>query len=160
MKRKDLQSGLSRKNSSICSPFLLPPPPPPPVLAILKYFQNFLFNWSTILLSFPKCFQILSQTKHWRSYSNLKVGIFFSDTLYIKQISRPNIVGSTDQAPLSSFKCGFLNIFSRQNMLRNLSRLLDLLRWNKYGAKKCLKNHIPFDFWDNSTLANQGAEKQ
>ena len=37
---------------------------------------------------------------------------------------------------LSSFKCSFLNIFSRQNMLRSLSRRLFLLRWNKYGAKK------------------------
>ena len=37
---------------------------------------------------------------------------------------------------LSSFKCGFLNIFSRQNLLRSLSRLLFLQRWNKYGAKK------------------------
>ena len=60
---------------------------------------------------------------------------------------------------LSSFKCGFLNIFSRQNLLRSLSSLLFLLRWNKNGAKKCLKNHIPFDFWDDSTLANQGAGK-
>ena len=59
---------------------------------------------------------------------------------------------------LSSFKCGFLNIFSRQNLLRSLSCLLFLLWSNKYGAKKCLKNHIPFDFWD-STLANQGAGK-
>ena len=47
---------------------------------------------------------------------------------------------------LSSFRCGFLNIFSRQNLLRSLSSLLFLLRWNKNGAKKCLKNHIPFDF--------------
>ena len=46
---------------------------------------------------------------------------------------------------LSSFKCGFLNIFSRQNLLRSLSRLLFLLRWNKYGEKKCLKNHIRFE---------------
>ena len=30
---------------------------------------------------------------------------------------------------------------------------------DKYGAKKCLKNHIPFDFWDDSTLANQRAGK-
>ena len=37
---------------------------------------------------------------------------------------------------LSSFKCGFLNIFSRQNLLRSLSRLLFLVRWNKFGAKK------------------------
>ena len=29
---------------------------------------------------------------------------------------------------LSSFKCGFLNIFSRQNLLRSLSSLLFLLR--------------------------------
>ena len=47
---------------------------------------------------------------------------------------------------LSSFKCGFLDSFSRQSLLRSLSSLLFLLRWNKYGAKKCLKNHIPFDF--------------
>ena len=60
---------------------------------------------------------------------------------------------------LSSFKCGFLNIFSRQTLLRRLSRLLFLLRWNKYRAKKCLRNHIPFNFWDDSTLANQGAGK-
>ena len=32
---------------------------------------------------------------------------------------------------LRSFKCGFLNIFSRQNLLRSLSCLLFLLRWNK-----------------------------
>ena len=58
---------------------------------------------------------------------------------------------------LSSFKCDFLNIFSRQNLLRSLSLLLFLLWWSKYGAKKRLKNHIPFDFWDDSTLADQGA---
>ena len=60
---------------------------------------------------------------------------------------------------LSSFKCGFLNIFSCQNLLRGLTCLLFLLQWNKCGAKKCLKNQIPFDFCDNSTLANQGAGK-
>ena len=60
---------------------------------------------------------------------------------------------------LSSFKCGFLNIFSRQNLLCSFSSLLFLLRWNKNGAKKCLKNHIPFDFWDDSTSANQRAGK-
>ena len=27
------------------------------------------------------------------------------------------------------------------------------------ARKKCLKNHIPIDFWDDSTLANQGAGK-
>ena len=27
------------------------------------------------------------------------------------------------------------------------------------GTKKCLKNHIPFNFWGDSTLANQGAGK-
>ena len=58
---------------------------------------------------------------------------------------------------LSSFKCGFLNIFSRQNLLCSLSRQLFPLRWNKYGSKKCLKNHIPFYFSDDSTLANQEA---
>ena len=60
---------------------------------------------------------------------------------------------------LTSFKCGFLNIFSRQNLPRSLSHLLFLPRWNKCGAKNCLKNHIPFDFWDDSTLASQEAGK-
>ena len=65
---------------------------------------------------------------------------------------RPRIISAASE-------CRFLNIFSRQNLLRCLSRLLFLLRWNKYGAKKCLKNHIPFDFWNDSTSANQGAGK-
>ena len=26
-------------------------------------------------------------------------------------------------------------------------------------ARKSVKNHIPFDFWDDSILANQGAGK-
>ena len=68
------------------------------------------------------------------------------------------LVPSTENH-LSSFKCGFLNIFSRQNVLRSLSSLLFSPRWNKIGAKKCLTNHIPFDFWDDSTPANQGARK-
>ena len=58
---------------------------------------------------------------------------------------RKLLVPRTGHHP-SSFKCSFLNIFSRQNLLCSLSRLLFLLPWNKYGAKKCLKNHIPFDF--------------
>ena len=58
----------------------------------------------------------------------------------------PELLVPRTEHHLSSFKCGFLNIFSRQNVLRSLSRLLFLLRWNKNGAKRCLKNHIPFDF--------------
>ena len=42
---------------------------------------------------------------------------------------------------LISFKCGFLNIFSRQNLLPSLSRLLFLLRCNKNGAKNVWKPH-------------------
>ena len=49
------------------------------------------------------------------------------------------VVGSTDQASSQQLQVWFLNSFSRQNLLRSLSRLLFLLRWNKYGAKKCLK---------------------
>ena len=83
---------------------------------------------------------------------------------FAKYTFRVNVLKSILLVPctenyLSSFKCGFLNIFSRQNLLRSLSSLLFLLRWNKNGAKKCLKNHIHFDFWDDSTLANQGAGK-
>ena len=61
---------------------------------------------------------------------------------------------------LSSFKMWFSEHFSRQSLLRSLSRLLFLVQWNKYGAKKCKKNHIPFDFWDDSILANQEAGNQ
>ena len=57
---------------------------------------------------------------------------------------------------LSSFKCGFLNIFSRQNLLHSLSRILFLLQiWRE---KMSEKPHS-FDFRDDSTLANQGAGK-
>ena len=69
------------------------------------------------------------------------------------------IVGSTNRASSQQLQMWFLNIFSRQNLLRCLSRLLFLLRRNKSGAKRCLKNHIPFNFRDDSTLANQGAGK-
>ena len=54
---------------------------------------------------------------------------------------------------LSSFELGFLNIFSRQNLLRSLSLILFLFQCYKYGAKKCPKN--TFD----STLANQKTGK-
>ena len=60
---------------------------------------------------------------------------------------------------LGSFKCGFLNISLRQNLLRGLSRVLFLLRWNKYGARICLKTTFHSNFEDDSTLANQGAGK-
>ena len=40
---------------------------------------------------------------------------------------------------LSSFELGFLNTFSRQNLLRSLSLILFLLQRYKYGAKKCPK---------------------
>ena len=69
------------------------------------------------------------------------------------------LVGSTDRGSSQQLQMWFSKHFSRQNLLLSLSRLLFLLRWNKYGAKKCLQNHIPFDFWDDSTLANQGAGK-
>ena len=59
----------------------------------------------------------------------------------------PQFVSSTDrESSLSSFKCGFLNIFWRKNFLRSLSPLLFLLRWSKYGAKKCLKTRFRSTF--------------
>ena len=60
---------------------------------------------------------------------------------------------------LSSFELGFLNIFSRQNLLHSLALVLFLLQRYKYGAKKCPKNQVRFDFWDDSTLANQKTGK-
>ena len=50
---------------------------------------------------------------------------------------------------LSSFEFGFLNIFSRQNLLRSLSLVLSLLHHWKYGTKNVQKT--TFD----STLVNQ-----
>ena len=44
-------------------------------------------------------------------------------------------------------------------MLRSLSLVLFLLQRYKYGAKKCPKNRVRFDFWDNSTLADQKTGK-
>ena len=79
--------------------------------------------------------------------------------IWQQQETRNLLVPRTENH-LSSFKCGFMNIFSRQNLLRNLSRLLFLLRWNIYGAKKCLKNHIPFDFWDDSTLGSRKNDRK
>ena len=64
-----------------------------------------------------------------------------------------------DRESSQQLQMWFSEHFSRQNLLRSLSRLLFLLRWNKYGAKKCLKNHILFNSWVHSTLANQGAGK-
>ena len=55
-------------------------------------------------------------------------------------------VASKDRASSHQLEMWFSEHFSRQNFLRSLSCLLFLLWWNKYGAKKCLKNHIPFDF--------------
>ena len=57
---------------------------------------------------------------------------------------------------LNSFKLGFQNIFSRYNLSRSLSLLLFLLWRNGQDAKKCPKNHIRFDFWDEWILPNQG----
>ena len=59
----------------------------------------------------------------------------------------------------SSFELGFLNIFSRQNLLRNLSLVLFLLQRYKNGAIKCPKNHVRFNLGDDSTLANQKTGK-
>ena len=57
-------------------------------------------------------------------------------TCCVKYNSRYILVDSTDRASSQQLeKCGFLNIISRQNLLRSLSPLLFLLRWNKYGAK-------------------------
>ena len=61
---------------------------------------------------------------------------------------------------LSSFKRGFLNILSLQNVLLSLSVVLFLLQRYKYGTKKCPRNHFRFDFWNDSTLANQKTEKK
>ena len=55
-------------------------------------------------------------------------------------------VGSMDRESSQQLQMWFSEHFSRQNLLRSLSSLLFLLQWNKNGAKKCLKNHIPFDF--------------
>ena len=47
---------------------------------------------------------------------------------------------------LSSFERGFLNFFSRQNLLRSLLLVLFLLQRYNYGSKKCPENHVRFNF--------------
>ena len=69
------------------------------------------------------------------------------------------LVASMHRESFQQLQMWFSEHFLRQNVLRSLSRLLLLLRWNKYSTKKCLKNHIPFHFWDDSTSANQEAGK-
>ena len=54
----------------------------------------------------------------------------------------------------SSFELSFLNIFSRQNLLCSLSLVLFLLQHYKYGAKKCPKNHVRFDFSQSENRKN------
>ena len=55
---------------------------------------------------------------------------------------------------LSSFKLGFLNIFSRQNLLRSLSLALFLLQRYKYGAKNVQNVHVRFDFRQSENRKN------
>ena len=58
---------------------------------------------------------------------------------------------------LSSFELGFLNIISRQNLLRSLSHVLFLLQRYKYGAKECPKTTFYSTF--EMTLPNQKTAK-
>ena len=69
-------------------------------------------------------------------------------------------VGSTDQESSQQVQTWFSEHFSRQNLLRSFSLVLFLVQRYKYGAKKCPKNHVRFDFWDASTLANQKTGKK
>ena len=55
-------------------------------------------------------------------------------------------VGSMDQESSQQLHMWFSEQFSLQNLLCSLSRVLFLLWCNKYGAKRCPENHIPFDF--------------
>ena len=60
---------------------------------------------------------------------------------------------------LSSLKYGFLNI-SRANICCILCHAYCFYYTvEQIWHKKCLKSHIPFNFLDDSTLANQGAGK-
>ena len=96
-------------------------------------------------ISFVKLNYVLYTTELKNDWTRLQVALPKGNILLV----------SWTEIHLSSFKSGFLNIFSHQNLLHSFSRLLFLLRSNKYGAR----NYIPFDFWDDSTLANQGAGK-
>ena len=64
-----------------------------------------------------------------------------------------------DQESTQQLRTWFTEHVSRQNLLRSLSLVLFLLHRCKYGAKKCPKNHVRFDFWDDSTLVNQKTGK-
>ena len=51
------------------------------------------------------------------------------------------VVGSTDRPSSQQLQLWFSEHFFAPNLLRSLSRLLFLLRWNKYGGKNVLKPH-------------------
>ena len=65
---------------------------------------------------------------------DMRVGVALEACVRFPRVPAELLVPWTENH-LSGFKCGFLNIFSRQNLLRSLSSLLFLLQWNKNGAK-------------------------
>ena len=116
-----------------------PPPPPPPTLNCCypSKLQGVWLKFCKALvtsLGYKVCSALLPK------FVPIESSVFI-----LGKLSSSNLLVPRTEDHLSSFKCGFLNIFSSQNLLRSLSRLLFLLRSNKNGAKKCLKNHIPFD---------------
>ena len=64
-------------------------------------------------------------------------------------------VGSTDQESSQQVRTWCSEHF----FASSLSLVLFLSQRYKYGAKKCPENHVRFNFWDDSTSANQKTGK-
>ena len=98
-------------------------------------------NLTSAMTIFMPSFSLLSLCFYIHgSLDILNVLCISSKTTYYQRKTAILLVPRTEHH-FSSFRCGFLNIFSLQNLLRSLSRLLFLLRWNKYGAKMSEKPH-------------------
>ena len=77
--------------------------------------------------------------KVWASVSTIR----FYCTCYFKNSS---VVGSTDRASSQQLQIWFSEHFFAPELAALFVTPIVSLRWNNYGTKKCLKNHIPFNF--------------
>ena len=85
----------------------------------------------------------------------------FEQIKYFKKVSIiAKLLVPRTEHHLSSFKCGFLNIFFGPNLAALFVTPIVSATVEQIWREKSLKNHIPFNFWDDSTLSNEGAGKQ
>ena len=93
---------------------------------------------------------------------HFKWGLLCRDKCFpIKELAKIYwvFVGSMDQESSQQLQMWFSEHFFAPKLAGLIVTPIVSATVEKNGPKKCLKNHIPFDFWDDSTLANQRAGK-